>query len=150
VKVDSGSLMPQRRRDAETQRGDDELSDLTAAVIGAAMEVHRELGPGYLESTYEVALSEELKIRGVPFLRQIAFEVCYKGIVVGEQRLDFLIDSKLVVELKAVEGLAEIHRAQVISYLKLANRRLGLLINFNVPVLRLGIRRVINPEWKPT
>jgi GxxExxY protein len=120
-----------------------ELNELTEAVIGAAIEVHRHLGPGYLESVYEGALTVELSLRGIPFERQLAIPVCYKGCSVGEGRVDFLVGKVLIVELKASEALVPIHRAQVISYLKALGLSLGLLINFNVPTLRAGIRRVI-------
>lgn len=111
-------------------------------VIGAAIEVHRHLGPGYLESVYEDALAVELTLRGIPFARQVVFGLDYKGHVVGEGRLDFLVDGCLIVELKAVETLAPVHKAQCISYLKAKRQRLALLINFNVTVLKDGIKRV--------
>ncbi|MFB3816242.1 MAG: GxxExxY protein [Candidatus Methylomirabilales bacterium] len=120
-----------------------ELDALAQAVIGAAIEVHRELGPGYLESIYEQALAIELGLREIPFVRQAAVPVLYKGHVVGEGRIDFLVGGELVVELKTVDVLAAIHKAQVLSYLKALKLHLGLLINFNVPVLRGGIQRVI-------
>lgn len=116
---------------------------LTERVIGAALEVHSILGPGYLESIYEEALAKELELRNVSFERQKAIQLTYKGMLVGEHRLDFLIDKQIVLELKTVEGLAAIHTAQVLSYLKMMNLELGLLINFNVPSLKTGIKRVI-------
>ena len=125
------------------QEPDQETDRLATAVIGAAIEVHRILGPGYLESIYEGALAVELELRGVPFERQKPVCVAYKGHKIGEGRLDVLAGDKLIVELKTVDGLAPIHTAQVMSYLKAMNLPLGLLINFNVPVLRYGIRRVI-------
>jgi len=112
-------------------------------VIGAAIEVHRALGPGYLECVYEDALCVELELNGIPFKRQVALAVKYKGKCVGEGRLDLLVADQLVVELKAVEDLLSIHRAQVISYLKATGRELGLLINFNVPILKDGVKRVV-------
>lgn len=112
-------------------------------VIGAAIEVHRLLGPGYLESVYEQALAVELKLRGVPFARQVVFALDYKGHAVGEGRLDFLVDDCRIVELKAVDALVPIHIAQAISYLKATKHRLALLINFNVPVFKDGIKRVV-------
>lgn len=123
-----------------------ELNDLSEVVIGAGVEVHRHLGPGYLESVYEEALALELELRGVPFRRQVPVSVSYKGRAVGEGRLDLLVDGKLVVELKAIDGLAPIHHAQVISYLKTTGLRLGLLMNFNVPVLIHGLKRVVLTE----
>ncbi len=119
------------------------LDRLARTVIGAAIEVHRHLGPGYLECVYEEALAVELDLRHIPYERQKAFAVDYKGRTIGEGRLDFLVGDELLVELKAVEALAPIHKAQVISYLKATQHQLGLLINFNVPVLRNGIQRVV-------
>jgi GxxExxY protein len=118
--------------------------NLTAReVIGAAIEVHRILGPGFLESIYEEALSMELTRRRVPFERQVPSEIIYKGQTVGQSRLDLLVAGHLIVELKAVSQFMPIHVAQVISYLKAFGQPLGLLINFQVPLLPDGIRRVI-------
>lgn len=119
------------------------LDQTAHAVIGAAIEVHRMLGPGYLESVYEEALAIELGLRGIGFRRQVPVTVSYKGREVGTARLDFLVEEILVVELKAVDDLAPIHLAQVLSYLKATSLPLALLINFNVPVLRDGIKRII-------
>ncbi len=120
-----------------------EMDVLAKAVIEAAIEVHRELGPGFLESIYEEALPVELTTRQIPFERQKPLTVMYKDRAVGEGRIDLVVGGELLVELKAVETLAPIHKAQVISYLKATGCQLGLLINFNVPVLRSGIQRVI-------
>ncbi|MGH7281367.1 MAG: GxxExxY protein [Polyangiaceae bacterium] len=123
-----------------------ELDQLAHRVIGAAIQVHRLLGPGFLESVYEEALCVELALRGIRFARQVPIGVKYKGQTVGDARLDLLVDDSLVLELKAVEGLAPIHVAQLLSYLKATRLRLGLLITFNVAMLRAGIKRVIlNP-----
>ena len=122
---------------------DKEVDALASAVIGAAIEVHRVLGPGYLESVYEEALAVELELRGIEFERQKLVSVSYKGHTVGEGRLDLLVGGRLIVELKAVDALAPIHTAQVMSYLKTLTLPLGLLINFNVPLLKHGIKRVI-------
>jgi GxxExxY protein len=133
-------------RDAEDteRRGKiEEINQLSYAVIGAAMEVHRELGPGFLESVYQHSLDIELRKRGIPFHPKHPVAIKYKGCKVGAGQLDFLVDGILVVELKAVERLAPIHHAQVISYLKTTQCPLGLLINFNVPMLKDGIKRVI-------
>jgi len=119
------------------------LDRLARTVIGAAIEVHRHLGPGYLEGVYEEALAVELRLRGVLFERQKAIAVTYKGHNVGEGRVDLLVGDELLVELKAVEALAPIHKAQLLSYLKAMGCHLGLLINFNVPVLRAGVQRVV-------
>lgn len=121
----------------------EQLDRLAYEVIGAAIEVHRDLGPGFLESVYEKALCVELTARQIPFLPQHLVSLLYKGHAVGESRLDLLVDSSLVVELKAIETLAPIHTAQVISYLKATGCQLGLLINFNTSVLKDGIKRVI-------
>jgi GxxExxY protein len=120
-----------------------ELDGLAKSVIDSALEVHRQLGPGFLESVYEEALAFELTVRDIPFERQRPITVNYKGRVVGEGRVDLLVAGELLVELKAVETLAPIHKAQVISYLKATGHQLGLLINFNVAVLRTGIQRVV-------
>jgi GxxExxY protein len=125
------------------KEGDFAFDPLTHAVIGAAIEVHRVLGPGFLESVYEEALAIELEQRGIPFERQYAVGVSYKGHPVGEGRLDLFVDRRLIVELKAVEALLPIHTAQILSYLKTIQCRTGLLINFNVPVLKRGIRRLV-------
>ena len=112
-------------------------------MIGAAIEVHTLLGPGYIEGVYEDALVIELTLRGIPFEQQKVISVNYKGHQVGQSRLDLLVAECLLVEVKAVADLAPIHKTQVISYLKATGLTLGLLINFNVPVLKDGIRRVI-------
>ena len=124
----------------EPSKGVDELAH---KIIGAAIEVHRALGPGYGENVYEEALGIEMDIQNIPFERQVKVAVEYKGHKVGEGRLDFLVADILPMELKAVEALAPIHQAQLISYLKMTHLQLGLLINFNVPILKQGIKRVI-------
>jgi GxxExxY protein len=133
------------RQDAKTAKVEpEERADAIAhAVIGAAIEVHRHLGPGYLESIYEEALAIELTLRGLSFQRQRVIAVGYKGQAIGEGRADFFVEGHLLVELKAVDALAPIHKAQVISYLRAIECNLGLLINFNVPVLKGGIQRVV-------
>jgi len=122
---------------------DTETDALAHGVIGAAIEVHRVLGPGFLESVYEEAMCIELTARGIPFARQVPIVLRYKGRVVGEYRLDLLVGDRLIVELKAVDVLAPIHGVQLRSYLRVAKRTLGLLLNFNVPLLPQGIRRLI-------
>jgi GxxExxY protein len=121
----------------------EELDALAHAVIGAAIEVHRHLGPGYLEGVYEEALAYEFQMRMIPFEKQKVIAVNYKGVPVGEERLDFLVDERLIIELKAVDEINERHKAQVLSYLKTTKHPLGLLINFNVRVLKEGLRRII-------
>ncbi|MFQ5734534.1 MAG: GxxExxY protein [Planctomycetaceae bacterium] len=112
-------------------------------VIGAAIEVHRNLGTRYLESVDEETLKVEFEIPEVPFHRQLPIAVKYQGRSVGESRLGFMVGRVLIVELRAVDPLAGIHTAQVISDLKATGRHLGLLIDFNVPVLKNGIKRVV-------
>ncbi|MBA3346881.1 MAG: GxxExxY protein [Gemmatimonadales bacterium] len=115
------------------------------AVIGAAIEVHRQLGPGLLESIYERALCRELWLRGVPSERQVLLPVAYKGVDLDVAvRLDLIVEGKVIVEVKAVEALAPIHRAQLLTYLKLSALPLGLLLNFNVTLLRHGVRRIFH------
>lgn len=122
---------------------DDNLETLSKRVIGAAIEVHRDLGPGFLETVYEEALAVEFGLRQIPFTRQHVIHIQYKNHLIGESRLDFLVGGKLIVELKAVEQLMPIHTAQVISYLKATNNELAPLINFNVRVLTQGLKRII-------
>ncbi len=122
----------------------EDAREVTRGVIGAAIEVHRVLGPGFLESVYEEALAVELSLRGVPFRRQVPVAMHYKGRPIGQARLDLIVAYRVVVELKAVEQLAPVHVSQVVSYLKATRLRHGLLITFNVPVLRLGIKRVVH------
>jgi len=121
----------------------DDLEKLANRVIGAALEVHSILGPGYIEGIYEEALAREFILRCIPFDRQKMIKLNYKGYSVGEGRVDFLVGNQLIVELKAVEHFSAIHTAQVISYLKITNLQLGLLLNFNVPSLSSGIKRVV-------
>jgi GxxExxY protein len=118
-----------------------ELEDVTGRVIGAAIEVHRELGPGFLEAVYEAALVVELRHRGIPFVRQQAVPIVYRGVEVGLHRLDLLVEDQVVVELKAVRDVLPEHFAVVRSYLKATRREHGLLLNFSKPTLE--IKRVI-------
>lgn len=119
--------------------------ELTSQIIGAAMEVHRVLGPGLLESTYQTCLAQELVLRGLSFEQEKPLPVVYKDVKLDcGYRLDFLVEGKVVVELKAVEQIHPVYEAQLITYLKLTGCKVGLLINFNVPVLKDGItRRVV-------
>ena len=119
-----------------------QLNALTHEVIGAAIEVHRSLGPGFLESVYEEALCMELYDRDIAFQRQHEVTVRYKERTVGTGRVDLIIRETIVVELKAVDALAPIHTAQLLSYLRVTGYPLGLLINFNVATLKDGIRRI--------
>jgi GxxExxY protein len=121
------------------------INELTEKVIGAAMEVHRALGPGLLESAYETCLARELAIQGIAFEQQVELPVVYRGVPLScGYRLDFLVEGELILELKAVEELLPIHEAQFLTYLKLSDKRIGLLINFNVALLKQGLRRIVN------
>jgi GxxExxY protein len=111
-------------------------------LIGAAIEVHRALGPGLLESAYQACLCRELQVRGIPFSAQLPVDIEYKGVrVENAYRIDVVVADLVVVELKSMDGFAPVHEAQLLTYLRLTHRWLGLLINFNVPVLRDGIMR---------
>jgi len=123
----------------------DNVNEVTEAIIGAAICVHRELGPGLLESAYETCLAYELTERKLKFERQKALPVQYRRVELDcGYRIDLLVEDQVVVELKAIENLEPIHEAQLLSYLKLSKCKVGLLINFNVRVLKDGIRRLVN------
>jgi GxxExxY protein len=129
------------RRGAETQS----FREITERVIGACIEIHRQLGPGLLESVYEECLCYELSVLGIRFERQKSLPVKYKNVNLDcGYRLDLVIEGKIILELKTVEQLLPIHEAQLLTYLKLSGLTLGLLINFNVPVLKNGIKRIAN------
>ncbi len=118
---------------------------LSGEVIGAAIEVHRALGPGLLESAYELALERELQLRGLGVERQKPVFLEYKGTSLGDAfRMDILVSGALVVEIKAVDQILPVHEAQLLTYLRLTGKPLGLLINFNVKTLKAGVRRVVN------
>ncbi len=121
----------------------DELNALSYAVIGAALEVHRSLGPGFLEAVYQKALCVELKLAGIPVETEVPVSIEYRGYPVGEGRLDLLVERVLVVELKAVEALLPIHKAQLLSHKKVSGAHLGLLMNFNAPFLKDQIIRLV-------
>ena len=123
----------------------DERDPLTGEVIGAAIEVHREMGPGLLESVYQACLEQELLLRGIAFEPLARWPLVYKGAALKDEFvLDIFVPGRLVVELKAVEKLIPVHEAQLLTYLRLTRTKVGLLINFNVPVLKDGIvRRVL-------
>ncbi len=119
-------------------------NQITRAIIGAAMEVHRTLGPGLLESAYEECIAQEFILRGIKFERQKPVPVVYKDVKLEcGYHMDFLVEGDVIVELKAVDAFAPVHEAIVLTYMRLSGRRLGLLINFNVPILKEGIRRFI-------
>lgn len=129
---------------AQREEISDELNELSRQVVDAVFQVHQNLGPGLLESVYEACLCHELGKRDIAFQRQVTLPVVYDGIEIeAGLRLDLWIDKKLIVELKAVEALNEIHQAQLMTYMKLTGTRLGLLVNFNVPAIRQGIKRII-------
>jgi GxxExxY protein len=129
------------RRDAETQS----FNELTERIIGACIEIHRALGPGLLESAYEECLCYELSQTGIKFERQKPLPVHYKDVNLDcGYRLDLVVEDKIIIELKAVEGLLPVHEAQLLTYLKLSGLTLGLLINFNVAMLKHGIKRIAN------
>jgi GxxExxY protein len=122
-----------------------ELNQLTEKIIGAAIEVHRTLGPGLMESAYAECLCRELSLQGIPFEREKALPLDYKGVKLDcGCRLDLLVAGSVVVELKAVEEFLPIHEAQLLTYLRLGGWKVGLLINFNVPVLTKGVKRMVN------
>ncbi|MFQ6678770.1 MAG: GxxExxY protein [Fidelibacterota bacterium] len=133
---------PLRHKDAENIEM--ELNKITEKIIGCAIEVHKKLGPGLLESVYEKALCIELRIAGLKFERQKSLPVLYKNESIGEFKIDILVENKIVLELKSVERHDPIFEAQILSYMKLGNYPLGLLINFNSKLLKDGIKRFIN------
>ena len=138
-----GKPMPYEGEDPPFWQPDEEMNALTGAVIGAAMEVHRKLGPGLEESLYGNALRIEFGQRNIPYFAEVVINVDYKGAIIGTKRLDFLIAGRLILEIKAVEDLTPLHKAQVLTYLKLTGHHLALLINFNTAILKDGIKRII-------
>lgn len=135
--------MPQRHGDTESKNSNFEiLNNITDRIIGCSIEVHKILGPGLLESTYENALCYEFKINNINFQQQVKIPIIYKGISLGDYRIDLLVEDKIIVELKAIDRNDKIFEAQLLTYLKVTNKKLGLLINFNVPVLKNGIKRI--------
>jgi GxxExxY protein len=130
----------------ETKSFDDGSSE----IIGACIEIHRHLGPGLLESAYEQCLAHEMTLRRIPFVRQVHLPLRYKGMLLDcGYRMDFVVADEIVVELKTVETLLPIHTAQVLTYLKLTGIRTGLLVNFNVSILKNGLRRLTRKENLP-
>jgi len=122
-----------------------QLNELSKVILDSSISVHRQMGPGLLESVYHHCLAQELSIRGVNYVTLVPVPLIYKGHVLNKDYvIDLLIEDSIVVELKAVEGILPVHEAQIISYLKLANKKLGFLINFNVPLLKDGFRRFVN------
>lgn len=126
-----------------------DIEEIAKQVVDAAFSVHVELGPGLLESTYEACLEHELVERGLRVQRQLDLPVTYRGITIDAgYRLDLLVEGQLIVELKSVERIEPIHQAQVLTYLKLSGKELAFLINFNVPLLKQGLRRLIQSSNK--
>lgn len=135
-----------KRENSFTTRSDLlDINKTTESVIGAAIEVHRHLGPGLLESAYEECLCEELSLRKIPFKRQVTLPVAYKGkkLDIG-YRVDLLVNDEVVVELKTVETILPIHEAQTLTYMRLGGWQVGLILNFNVTVLKNGIKRLVH------
>jgi GxxExxY protein len=129
----------QRHRETESER-----DPRTAAIIGAAIEVHRSIGPGLLESAYEECLCHELHLRGLSFQRQVALPVSYKGLKLDcGYKIDLIVESEIVVELKSIEKIIPVHEPQLLTYLKISGKRVGLLINFNSALLTQGIIRSV-------
>jgi len=139
-------ISPQRRKERKEKRKMTKEEDkLSKEIIGAAIEVHRSLGPGLLESAYEECLCYELAIRGFTFERQKPLPVSYKGVKLDcGYRLDIVVGGLVILELKAINSIEPIHEAQLLTYLKLSNLKLGILINFNVTILKNGIKRIVN------
>lgn len=119
------------------------INELTEKVIGCAIEVHRQLGPGLLEATYEAALCVEIEEAGLKYKRQVLYPVIYKGRTIGEYRLDMLVEDAVVVEIKSVERFDSVFEAQILTYLRVTGKKVGLLFNFNSRLLRDGIKRYI-------
>lgn len=135
-----------KRENSFTTRSDLlDINKTTESIIGAAIEVHRHLGPGLLESAYEECLCEELLLRKIPFKRQVVLPVTYKSkkLDIG-YRIDLLVNDEVVVELKTVESVLPIHEAQTLTYMRLGNWQVGLILNFNVTVLKNGIKRLVH------
>ncbi len=137
--------MPRRHKDTEVILVSDleSLNEITEKIIGCAIEVHRNLGPGLLESIYEKAICYELSENNLSFKQQVEIPILYKGLSLGNYRLDLLIEDSIIVELKAVDRIEAVFEAQLLTYLKITNKQLGLLINFNQPLLKNGIKRII-------
>lgn len=123
----------------------EQFEALSGEILDASIEVHRTMGPGLLESVYEYCLWKELGLRGIKAERQIAVPLYYKGEEIGKDyRIDILVENQIIIEVKAVDLILPVHEAQLISYLKLADKRLGFLINFNMPLLKQGFKRFVN------
>jgi len=136
--------MMNHREHEEHEDRKKEFDPLSKKVIACAIEVHRHLGPGLLESTYERCLAHELALVGISFETQVPIPVAYKGCLLDcGYRIDLLVEQALILELKSVDALQTVHQAQLLTYMKLANKKTGLLINFNVQLLKTGLRRFV-------
>lgn len=125
--------------------GKEEIENIAREIVNAAFQVHKEMGPGLLESIYELCLLKELQIQGLNAISQVVIPLKYKEYELSKDfRIDILVENDIILEIKAVEILLPVHEAQLISYLKLADKRLGFLINFNVPLIKDGIHRYVN------
>jgi GxxExxY protein len=121
------------------------LNGLSSIIIGAAVTVHKEMGPGLLEAVYQLCMVKELQSRNIVIAQSVPVPLFYKSEPLNKDYIiDLLVENEIIIELKAVEGLLPVHEAQILSYLKLANKRLGFLINFNVPLIKLGFKRYVN------
>jgi GxxExxY protein len=127
----------------------EDLNKITEKIIGCGIEVHKKLGPGLLESVYQQCLAYELKLNNIAFETEVQIPVYYKGMFMDQGfRADFVVEQEIIVEIKAVEYVLPIHEAQVLTYLKLTGKKLGLILNYNVPLLKDGITRLISNEFK--
>jgi GxxExxY protein len=123
--------------------GIENLNKITEKIISCAIEVHKILGPGLLESIYENALCYEFKVSNIKYEKQVEMPIVYKDLQLGVYRLDILVENEIIIELKAVDRIDPVFEVQLLTYLKVSGKRLGLLINFNTPVLKNGIKRII-------
>ena len=123
----------------------EEINKLSAKILDSAITVHKEMGPGLLESVYEQCLLKEFELRNIKAVNQLAIPLVYKGYELSKDyKIDILVENEIIIELKSVEIMLPVFEAQIISYLKLADKRLGFLINFNVPILKQGFKRFVN------
>jgi GxxExxY protein len=134
-----------KKESTEKMSTEKEYNELSGLIIGSCIEVHKELGPGLTESVYEVCLENQLRSEGLLVQKQVLLPVIYKGNTLSKEFvIDILVNDKIILELKSVELILPVHEAQLLTYLKLSGKKLGLLVNFNVPILKEGIRRRIN------
>ncbi len=129
----------------ETDARREYLNSLSSKVLDAAVRVHKEMGPGLLEAVYQLCMVKELQLRELSISQNVPIPLYYRGQPLNKDYIiDLLVEKEIIIELKAVEGILPVHEAQIISYLKLADKRLGFLINFNVPLIKLGFKRYVN------